>query len=411
MSEYGVWSKIDKSALITVIGILLLFASAVGVTLVAPGLIDPSWTEPSSEYQVQMHEVADPNTYISVAVRGQTSLEVVHHLKKDFSLLAFAETKSTRILASHELEKYVTRYGDEELKLTSDLLLLRAPEDKTAEKALQKALQKEWADEHAGEGVLHFQILELYDPSKSEAFSLAHSDGVTEDWVDQRYKVIDSPLRQDFHKNTGVIYIRNPIEYRVSATRFANEETWQYDPRGRAVESLEELKKENLGFRSREDLIYDGEHIVAINGCWYCHTVQTRTLIQDTVLNGSESFPAPPSSANEYIYERITFLGTRRIGPDLSRVGIKRPSRDWNKSHFWSPKTASPGSIMPAFRFFFDDDPRGTSKSEIGVPNYKFEAVYQWLMTKGTRITAPTQAWWLGKDPVQTIDIIEGKKE
>ena len=47
MSEYGVWSKIDKSALITVIGILLLFASAVGVTLVAPGLIDPSWTEPS----------------------------------------------------------------------------------------------------------------------------------------------------------------------------------------------------------------------------------------------------------------------------------------------------------------------------------------------------------------------------
>ena len=65
---------------------------------------------------------------------------------------------------------------------------------------------------------------------------------------------------------------------------------------------------------------------------------------------------------------------------------------------------------MPSFRHFFDDDPRGTSKSPYGIPNYKFEAVYQYLMTKGTRITAPTQAWWIGKDPIQTTQIIEGKK-
>ena len=32
-------------------------------------------------------------------------------------------------------------------------------------------------------------------------------------------------------------------------------------------------------------------------------------------------------------------------------------------------------------------------------------------MTKGTRITPPTQAWWLGKDPIQTLEIIEGKKK
>ncbi len=29
-------------------------------------------------------------------------------------------------------------------------------------------------------------------------------------------------------------------------------------------------------------------------------------------------------------------------------------------------------------------------------------------MTKGTRITPPTQAWWLGKDPLHTTEIIEG---
>jgi len=132
--------------------------------------------------------------------------------------------------------------------------------------------------------------------------------------------------------------------------------------------------------------------------------------VQDVVLNGSDSYPAPPSSANEYIYQKITFPGTRRIGPDISRTGVKRPSRDWHKGHFWSPQSASKGSIMPAFRHFFDNDPRGTGHNQMGIPNYKFEAIYQYLMTKGTRIFPPTQAWWLGKDPIQTLEIIEGRK-
>ena len=66
---------------------------------------------------------------------------------------------------------------------------------------------------------------------------------------------------------------------------------------------------------------------------------------------------------------------------------------------------------MPSFRHFFDEDPRGTSKNLIGIPNYRFEAIYQYLMTKGTRITPPNQAWWLGRDPVKTIEIIEGKRK
>ena len=147
-----------------------------------------------------------------------------------------------------------------------------------------------------------------------------------------------------------------------------------------------------------------------IEGCWYCHTDQTRTLVQDLVLNGSDSFPSPPSSANEYIYQEVTFPGTKRNGPDLSRTGIKRPSRDWHKAHFWAPKTQSKGSIMPAFRHFFDFDPRGTGRKTVGVPNYKFEAIFQYLMTKGTRITPPTEAWWIGKDPVHTLEIIEGRR-
>jgi cytochrome c oxidase cbb3-type subunit II len=417
MSEHGFWGKLDKSALLTVIGIVILFSSAIIVTLITPGLIDPSWTEPSSDYQVQMYEVADPHTYISVTVRGETTLEVVNHLKNNYTLLAFSEDENKKIVSNEELEKYITPYGEKEVKLTSRLLLLRKPTGEMLDLAAKKRnlLKAQWEiDTHAweegGGKAPYFEILELYDPKKEEVFSIARSDGVTENWIDKEFHFIDSEIKQGFHKESGVVYIRNPEEYLISETYFGDHATWQYDENGRPVVSLEELTGHNLGFISRKELINLGEKIVAWNGCWYCHTEQTRTLIQDTVLNGSDSFPAPPSSANEYIYQDITFMGTRRIGPDLSRSGVKRPSRDWNKSHFWSPKTASPGSIMPAFRFFFDDDPRGTKKTEIAVPNYKFEAVYQWLMTKGTRITAPTEAWWIGKDPVRTIDIIEGKK-
>lgn len=235
-------------------------------------------------------------------------------------------------------------------------------------------------------------------------------DSVLENWVDSNYLILDEKIKQPYHAHSGVIYIQNPREYRLAHFRFGESVGWRYDPKGEPIASLEQLKTHRLGFRSRAELIQAGEHLFAVEGCWYCHTDQTRTLVQDLVLNGSAEYPAPPSCASEYIYQHITFPGTRRIGPDLSRVAIKRPSRDWHKGHFWSPKTASQGSIMPAFRHFFDSDPRGTSPRGVGLPNAKFEAIYQYLMTKGTRITPPTEAWWLGKDPVNTKAIIEGKK-
>lgn len=391
--------RLDRSALLTIIGVILLFSGAVAVTLIAPRYVDPTWTTPSSSFQEQMYEISDPHTYLSSASSGGYDLHYVIHLKNNFSLLAFKETETLRLIAPPELERFITRLGETPLKLTSRLLLLRKPAVQPAVPELQK-----------NSSSLNVQVLELYDPELDEAFSWESAGGILQNWVDENYEIIDplQPLPDRLRR--GVIYTLNPREFRVASIRSASGERWQYDPSGRAIAHLDELKKAPLLFQSRKELISLGEHIFAIEGCWYCHTDQTRTLVQDLVLNGSDSYPAPPSSAHEYTYQKITFAGTRRIGPDLSRVGVKRPSRDWHKGHFWSPKTASAGSIMPAFRHFFDHDPRGTSKSHTGIPNEKFEAIYQYLMTKGTRITAPTQAWWLGKDPVQTKEIIEGKK-
>lgn len=409
--------KLDRSAAMVVVGIILLFSTAVMVTLVAPRFVDSTWTSPTSPYQVQMYEIEDPNFYMSSASTRGTELQYVHHLKQDFTLLAFKESDNQRFVSLPDLEKYITQNQEPLLKLTSRLLMLREPEGDMVAKAdeLRKKLQDQLDAQREKNPKevekIHYEVLELYDPHVNEAFSFDPSGGILQNWVDQNFKILDDNVKQPYHQEYGVVYVQNPREFRIVAARIGEHERWRYDPSGRPVKDLAELKSSALGFYSRRELIHLGERIYAIEGCWYCHTDQTRTLIEDLVLNGSDSYPAPPSSANEFIYQKITFPGTRRIGPDLSRVAVKRPSRDWHKAHFWAPKTASVGSIMPAFQHFFDNDPRGTGKSTIGIPNYRFEAMYQYLMTKGTRITPPTQAWWLGKDPINTKEIIEGQKK
>jgi len=406
--------KIENSALWTVAGIVLLFSTSLATILIAPNWMDPSWVEPSSIYQKQMYEISDPNVYISSSGKKGDDLQVVQRLQAGFTLSAFKESETVRIIAPPDLEGYVTKYGDPILKLTSALLLLRPPETaefdaKSAADAYYAKLKEEWAAAKPNIAAPDFTLLELYSPGLEEAFVQNNTDGVFESWVDENFSLLEGEGAVPYYTKEGAVYVHNPVEWRFSRYTFGPEKGWRYDPKGNSISSIQELKDHELGFLSRQELILAGENIFKIEGCWYCHTDQTRTLIQDVVLNGSDSYPAPPSSANEYIYQETSFPGTKRNGPDLSRTGIKRPYRDWHKAHFWSPKSESPGSIMPAFQHFFDSDPRGTSLRVVGVPNYKFEAIFQYLMTKGTRITAPTKAWWLGKDPIDTQMLIEGR--
>jgi cytochrome c oxidase cbb3-type subunit 2 len=409
--------RVEKSAIFMMVGIFLLFLSSILATVLAPNMLDPSWIQASSHFQVQMYEVSDPNTYIARAVPGTPALDYVQHLKDGYSLLAFQDSETTRIMAPAELEQYITRLGDQELKLTSRLLLLRRPtvESQPAAEELRLKLQKQWEEKNPNWKerkipLVDYTIYELYDPKAKEVFALRYSESLLDHYAGKAFVILGGP-KQPWHKDPGVIYTLNPREYRIRRSTMGEVVNFRFDPTGEPIKDVTELTGPELGFRSRKDLIALGEQIYAAEGCYYCHTDQSRTLIQDCVLNGSESFAAPPSSGNEYIYQVVTYPGTRRIGPDIARVGVKRPSRDWHKGHFWQPRTDSPGTVMPSFRHFFDDDPRGQAKNQIGIPNYRFEAIFQYLMTKGTRITAPTEAWWLGKDPLHTTEIIEGRRK
>ena len=80
-----------------------------------------------------------------------------------------------------------------------------------------------------------------------------------------------------------------------------------------------------------------GIEIYKSAGCVYCHTQQIRHLKSDQKRYGWRLVDAPPSKGWEYAYDQPHFIGTKRTGPDLARVGGKYSS-EWHWSHFKNPR-------------------------------------------------------------------------
>jgi cytochrome c oxidase cbb3-type subunit 2 len=101
-------------------------------------------------------------------------------------------------------------------------------------------------------------------------------------------------------------------------------------------------------------------------GCVYCHTQQVRKLASDQRRYGWRLVEAPPSESWEYVNDKDHFLGTKRTGPDLARVGGKYSS-EWHWAHFKDPRNMGEkfpnrkgiyekASIMPSFKYLSDDE-------------------------------------------------------
>ena len=72
-------------------------------------------------------------------------------------------------------------------------------------------------------------------------------------------------------------------------------------------------------------------------------------------------------------------FGTRRVGPDLTREGGKRPN-DWHAAHFWSPPDVVPVSVMPRYPWFFSAPAEGQAPT-LNRDGFSILAYVQWLGT------------------------------
>ena len=101
----------------------------------------------------------------------------------------------------------------------------------------------------------------------------------------------------------------------------------------------------------------EGRDLYIREGCVGCHSQMVRPFRSEVERYG------PQSKAGEFVYDHPFLWGSKRTGPDLLRVGGKY-NDNWHFNHMWSPESTSPGSIMPGYKWLFDNKPLDISDIE-----------------------------------------------
>jgi cytochrome c oxidase cbb3-type subunit I/II len=111
-----------------------------------------------------------------------------------------------------------------------------------------------------------------------------------------------------------------------------------------------------------------GRDVYISEGCYNCHSQMVRPIRAETERYGEYSKPG------EFVYDHPFQWGSRRIGPDLHRVGGKYPHL-WHVRHMDDPSSTTADSIMPRYSWLLEDDidfsvvqPRVDAMAMLGVP-------------------------------------------
>ncbi|MEQ8765595.1 MAG: cbb3-type cytochrome c oxidase subunit II [Planctomycetota bacterium] len=132
------------------------------------------------------------------------------------------------------------------------------------------------------------------------------------------------------------------------------------------------------------ELLEKGRDVYVGEGCWHCHSQFIRPVSNESKRWG----PVAASEEYENELQRPVLFGTRRVGPDLSREGGRRGS-DWHVAHFWDPALTSPGTVMPAYKWFLEENSQGQP-----VPNEKGFAIVLYLQWLGSWLPYPTYPYY-----------------
>ena len=92
-----------------------------------------------------------------------------------------------------------------------------------------------------------------------------------------------------------------------------------------------------------------GRDLYIREGCVNCHSQMIRPFRSEVERYGEYS------KSGEYVYDHPFLWGSKRTGPDLMRIGGKY-SDNWHFNHMWDPQSTSAGSIMPGYKWLFDNE-------------------------------------------------------
>ena len=99
-----------------------------------------------------------------------------------------------------------------------------------------------------------------------------------------------------------------------------------------------------------------GKGLYIANGCIGCHTQQVRNVDMDKVWGLRPSIAADYAGIHRQDFWRntATLMGSERTGPDLTNVGNRQSSKDWNLVHLYNPRIVVAQSVMPAYPWLFE---------------------------------------------------------
>ncbi|MDM4769128.1 cytochrome-c oxidase, cbb3-type subunit II [Solimonas sp. SE-A11] len=98
------------------------------------------------------------------------------------------------------------------------------------------------------------------------------------------------------------------------------------------------------GLALRTPLEVAGRDVYIREGCYNCHSQMVRSLHEEVMRYG------PAGQAGESVWDHPFQWGSKRTGPDLSRIG-GRYSDDWHRIHLNNPRDVVPESNMPAYHW------------------------------------------------------------
>lgn len=138
-----------------------------------------------------------------------------------------------------------------------------------------------------------------------------------------------------------------------------------------------------------------GRDVYVSEGCVNCHSQMVRPFREETLRYGEYS------KAGEYVFDRPFLWGSRRLGPDLQRVGGKYPDL-WHYNHMLDPQSMSPGSLMPSYRHLFDEElALDDIEKKVAIFHDTFDAPYTAYELDHTEILARAQAGQIADGLVQ----------
>lgn len=146
---------------------------------------------------------------------------------------------------------------------------------------------------------------------------------------------------------------------------------------GLPEEIPEEFTVYYKNLREYHEALKIGRDIYVKEACWHCHSQFVRPVANESIYYGAVSTP----QELETVLHMPQLLGTRRVGPDLSREAGKR-SNDWHFAHLYDPRSTTPHSVMPSYTWYFNtkDSPPTPTKEAVALVAY-LQNMGSWVKT------------------------------